>query len=163
MIKRFSQFTFVALAALFLSGCIPLQNPAQSPTPASNATEKLTSPGEKPTFIDPSINTNGAGEYVTYTPENFAAAEGKRRVLFFHAPWCPTCKVLNQELLDDVEQLPADVVIFKTDYDTESDLKKQYGITYQHTLVQVDENGNTIKKWNGGGVQEILNNLQGAQ
>jgi thioredoxin 1 len=56
--------------------------------------------------------------------------------------------------------LPADVVVFKTDYDTEKELKKKYGITYQHTFVLVDNEGNSIKKWNGGGVKELIEELK---
>jgi hypothetical protein len=35
------------------------------------------------------------------------------------------------------------------DYDNSDELKKKYGVTYQHTLVQVDKDGNLIKKWSG--------------
>ena len=38
-------------------------------------------------------------------------------------------------------------VLIKVDYDTEKDLKKQYGVTIQHTLVQTDSDGNKIAKW----------------
>jgi hypothetical protein len=41
------------------------------------------------------------------------------------------------------------VSILKVDYDKETELKKKYGVTYQHTLVQVDKDGNLIKKWSG--------------
>ena len=30
-----------------------------------------------------------------------------------------------------------------------ADLKKKYGVVYQHTFVQVDKDGNLIKKWSG--------------
>lgn len=59
-----------------------------------------------------------------------------------------------------MDQIPAGVVVFKTDYDSSTDLKKKYAITYQHTFVLVDPNGNEIKKWNGGGVAEIIKNTQ---
>ncbi len=41
------------------------------------------------------------------------------------------------------------------------DLKKKYGVTYQHTLVQVDAAGNTIKKWSGGNtLSSVLSMIQ---
>jgi hypothetical protein len=41
------------------------------------------------------------------------------------------------------------VTILDVNYDTATDLKKKYGVTYQHTLVQVDTKGNQIAKWQG--------------
>ena len=102
------------------------------------------------------------GSYVDYSEETVAAAqaEGKRVVLFFHASWCPTCKALEQELLSSsIEALPSDVVIVKTDYDTQIELKQKYGVTYQHTLVQIDGQGNQVAKWSGGGVDTLVENL----
>lgn len=98
--------------------------------------------------------------YVTHSPATFAAATGKKRVYFFHASWCPTCKASNGEFEKDAAAIPQDVVVFKTDYDANADLKKKYGVTYQHTFVQVDEQGNEIAKWNGGGIQELVANVK---
>lgn len=100
------------------------------------------------------------GEYVNYAEQVLADNGGKRKVLFFHAGWCPTCKAAEQEILANLDQLPEDVVIIKTDYDTQDALKKKYQITYQHTFVWVDDAGMEIRKWNGGGVEEILQRLE---
>ena len=35
------------------------------------------------------------------------------------------------------------------DYDNSTSLKQKYGVTYQHTLVQVDSKGAQIAKWSG--------------
>lgn len=94
--------------------------------------------------------------YVSYSVEGFEDAKDKKRVYFFHASWCPTCKVANEEFSSNPDEIPEDIVLFKTNYDTENDLKKRYGITYQHTFVQVDENGNEVSKWNGGGISELI-------
>ena len=96
--------------------------------------------------------------YVTYSEEALAQAHanGKRPVLFFHASWCPTCKALNDELNEKISTLPSDVVILKTDYDTYTELKQKYGVTIQHTLVQVDTQGNEVSKWVGGNVDTII-------
>lgn len=88
------------------------------------------------------------GEYVAYDPALLSRANSGKVVLFFHAGWCPTCKVLENDILKG--QIPEDLTILKIDYDTASELKKKYGITIQHTLVQVDSNGNEITKWVGG-------------
>lgn len=98
------------------------------------------------------------GRYVEYSKEAFDNAVNKKRVYFFHAKWCPTCKVANEEFIQNIDKIPNDIILFKTDYDTEKKLKTQYGITYQHTFVLVDNEGNEIKKWNGGGIAELISN-----
>jgi thioredoxin 1 len=100
--------------------------------------------------------------YQPYTKAAFDAARSQQRVLFFHATWCPTCKAANADLLGNLAKLPKGAVVFKTDYDSEVALKKQYGVTYQHTFVLVDASGKALKKWAGGGVGEIVANLKSA-
>ncbi|MFA5877664.1 MAG: thioredoxin family protein [Candidatus Paceibacterota bacterium] len=90
-----------------------------------------------------------SGLYEAYAPEKLARAEAGDVVLFFHASWCPSCRGLNADIEKNVSAVPAGVTILKTDYDKETELKKKYGVTYQHTLVQVDKDGNLIKKWSG--------------
>ncbi|CAN5382106.1 hypothetical protein BH10PAT3_BH10PAT3_8350 [soil metagenome] len=82
-------------------------------------------------------------------------------VLYFHAPWCPTCQALDKDINANITNLPANTVIVKTDYDSSTDLKKKYGVTYQHTLVQVDAGGNKIKKWAGSPeLKDVLAEIQ---
>ena len=97
----------------------------------------------------------GTSRYVDYTPDLFEKAKDKKRVYFFHAAWCPTCKATNAEILGNPNGIPEDVILFKTDYDSNTALKKQYAITYQHTFVLVDAEGKELKKWNGGGLEEL--------
>ena len=100
--------------------------------------------------------------YVDYSPDAIAqaTADGKRPVLFFHASWCPTCKALENDLqAGGLDQLPEDVVVIKTDYDSATELRQQYGVTLQHTLVQVDADGNEVAKWSGGGVETIIDRI----
>lgn len=70
-------------------------------------------------------------------------------VLFFHASWCPTCKATEENLNADPTGIPAGLTIVKVDYDNSDELKQQYGITTQHTFVQVDADGNELAKWTG--------------
>lgn len=93
---------------------------------------------------------SGAGTYQAYSPEKVAkyAATGKV-VLFFHASWCPSCKVLDADIRLHLSDIPATLTILDVDYDTSTAMKKQYGVTFQHTLVEVDASGNLIKKWSG--------------
>ena len=94
--------------------------------------------------------------YMIYSPAAFESATSQKRVLYFHASWCPVCRPIDIEFQQKADQIPSGVVVFKTDYDSESKLKNKYAITYQHTFVQVDSEGNEITKWNGGGLSEVI-------
>ncbi len=87
------------------------------------------------------------GMYHDYDPKAFADAANSKRVLFFHANWCPTCRAADETL--QKTPLPDDVMVYKVDYDTARDLKDQYGITSQHTFVLVDAKGNKVTQWTG--------------
>jgi len=109
----------------------------------------------------PDEPTASVGIYIDYSAQSLATAqaEGKKPVLFFWAAWCPYCKAANEEFNANLGNIPSDVVLLKINYDTESALKTKYGITYQHTFVQVDANGNQVTKWSGGGINELINNV----
>lgn len=92
---------------------------------------------------------NKPGAYVPFTEQSLAATSGGKAVIFFAASWCPTCKALNQDITANLSNIPHGVTILKADYDTVTSLKQKYGVTTQHTLVQVDAKGNQIKKWTG--------------
>jgi thioredoxin 1 len=95
--------------------------------------------------------------YIDYTPKAFSmASQNGRVVLFFKADWCPTCRSADADFRASLDKIPADVTVLRVNYDTESALKNKYRITYQHTFVQVDANGNEVTRWNGGGTDELL-------
>lgn len=102
-----------------------------------------------------------AGTYEAYSPEKIDLAKENNVVLFFHAAWCPTCRVLENNLNKTLDDIPSSLNILQVNYDNANDLRKKYSITYQHTLVQVDEKGNQITKWTGGSdLQSILDKLK---
>lgn len=83
-----------------------------------------------------------------------------KSVIFFHAPWCPYCKAADKEFIDHAQEIPAEVAVIKVDYDSNTELKQKYGVTYQHTFVQVDKEGNQITKWNGGDIENLKKYLR---
>ncbi|MBI4088019.1 thioredoxin family protein [Candidatus Kaiserbacteria bacterium] len=89
------------------------------------------------------------GTYEPYAPEKLAHANSGNVVLFFRATWCPTCKVLDADIRSHLSDIPGGLTILDVDYDTSSALKQKYGVTYQHTLVQVRSDGSMISKWSG--------------
>lgn len=91
------------------------------------------------------------GSYEVYSPEKLSwAKDGGKVVLFFKASWCPTCKALDANIKSQLSAIPAGVTILELDYDKSTELKQKYGVTMQHTLVQVDADGKLIGKWSGG-------------
>ncbi|MCK5216091.1 MAG: thioredoxin family protein [Candidatus Omnitrophica bacterium] len=87
------------------------------------------------------------GAYSDYSEESFEQAKGVKRVLYFFAPWCPSC-IAGDKKLKNVS-IPEGVAVFKVDYDFSTELKSKYGVVRQHTFVQVDDQGEKIALWYG--------------
>jgi len=65
-----------------------------------------------------------------------AKAEGKTVLVDFDASWCPVCKKQAEAIPQVLKQEKFQrVVVFKADYDSQKELKKQLRITHQSTLV----------------------------
>jgi len=86
-----------------------------------------------------------------------ALAAGGPVVLFFAADWCPTCIAALRDINANGGELGAITVVI-VDYDKAGELKSRYGVTSQHTFVQIDSKGTRLAAWNGGGVQDIVKN-----
>lgn len=93
-----------------------------------------------------------AGTFANYTPE--LVGKSDNTVVFFYAAWCPSCVALEKAITSGT--VPVGTTILKADFDTSLDLRKQYGVTSQHTLVQIDANGEMIRKWAGGNTLESI-------
>jgi len=90
------------------------------------------------------------GSYESYDASKVAMASATHDVvLFFKASWCPACVALDKDIKANLSAIPKSLTILETNYDNSADLKRKYGVTLQHTLVQVDAGGNLIKKWSG--------------
>ncbi len=100
--------------------------------------------------------------YLEYSKSVLDKSATDRRVLFFYASWCPTCKPADEDFKTNTSKIPNDVTVIRVNYNDpetdqeEKDLAKKYGITYQHTFVQIDSQGNEITKWNGGKTDDLL-------
>ena len=164
----------LAIVALLLTGAgcaqtaVPTPSPESSPQPVAM---QDTQPMEERRMeantgvmkSEPSMSTTSAmvapakGRYEAYAPSLLQRAKTEKVVLFFYAPWCPTCRTVDTDIKNRLNDLPSDLSLLTVDYDSSTELKKKYGVTYQHTFVQVDETGNMLKKWSGGStLQSIL-------
>lgn len=97
--------------------------------------------------------------YEDFSPEKIQRADTAPVVLFFHASWCPSCLSAERIFQKKLSLLPPGVSILKIDFDSASELKERYNITYQHTFVQVDSMGNELARWSGGAVDGVIANL----
>lgn len=115
-------------------------------------------------MMNPPAGGEGAmekGSYEPYAAEKLAKADAGDVVLFFRASWCPTCRALDADIKANLSKIPGGVTILDVNYDTEIALKQKYGVTYQHTLVQVDAQGNLITKWSGGlALADLVSKIQ---
>lgn len=116
----------------------------QTPTPEPEATMEPSEEPEAEAEAETEEDTAAAesettpGAYVEYSEAALADAEGTR-VLFFHATWCPQCHALDDSI--NANGVPDGVTILKVDYDTNQDLRQEYGVTQQTTVVSLDDNG----------------------
>lgn len=150
---------FILVTVIFVLGLILLLNNRKTPDPRQSGTSTLpvsTSDSDIKEVMPPA-----AGGYADYDPSHLSFANEGKLVLFFNAQWCPTCRALTKDIQNNVSVIPEDVLILNTDYDSEKDLRRKYGVTYQHTLVQIDSLGNQIKKWSGSpDLRSLLDNVK---
>lgn len=102
---------------------------------------------------DPEDNT-GPESNGTYSEYSSKTILGDNTVLFFHAGWCPTCSVLDNDINQSLNDIPADVNLVKVDFDTENDLRSRYGVNVQHTLIRLDADGNELTRVLGSNTLE---------
>lgn len=114
------------------------QASAQTASPTPQTVEEQTiSPGNAPAQAT-------LGKYVTYSADAAKIAEG-RRVLFFHAAWCPQCRALEKDIT--AKGVPVGMTILKVDFDTSQALRKKYGVTQQTTFVELNSDDSLKTKF----------------
>jgi thioredoxin 1 len=152
---------FAVLGVIMLSG-----NKSESNKEASSSQNRMERIVPKSESSQNQTSENSTARYTEYSKTLLDQSADKRRVLYFYASWCPTCRVADPDLSANADKFPEDVVVLRVNYndpDTdqeEKDLAKKYAITYQHTFVQIDREGKEVTKWNGGKTEELLANLE---
>lgn len=143
-----------AIAVLALAGALALTScatatgtAAPGPTASvSDASPQTPAPMETTDQATFSATPDEAaaptpGAYVDYTDGAIEATAGPK-ALFFHAPWCPKCRALDEDL--QASGPPDGLTIFKVDYDSRGDLRQKYGVTLQTTIVFLDDAGEVL-------------------
>lgn len=148
--RLFSKITGLALGAMLLTSCIASSPVVQSPAPEAPVSEAPASSEESSAV---------AGQYITYGTYETSAAEfsDTNVVLFFNAAWCSTCQVARENFEASLDQIPTDLTIVVVDFDTATEVRKKYGVTVQHTFVQIDPAGEAVGKWSGStSIEQIV-------
>ena len=101
--------------------------------------------------------------YITY--DQYQASKNtyadSKVVLFFNATWCPDCRAINEALTSDPGKIPAGTTVVSVDYDQHADLRQRYGVTMQHTVVQINSSGDKVRQWASTSTDGLLKELQG--
>lgn len=129
--------------------------PSATPTAASSSAAPTESAAGKAS-AQPAAAT--AGSYITWDEyqKDKAKYENNNVVLFFNASWCPTCQATVESLDASKGNFPEGLTVVSVDYDSSSELKKQYGVTTQHTFVEIKPNGDQVQKWTGSMTTEAI-------
>jgi thiol:disulfide interchange protein len=149
-------------------------NSPNQPTAQNNPAQKTDNNAETTEAQNGSMQfsptgTKISGHYYQYSKVDYEAAKaaGRPIFLYFYANWCPTCaqqEPIVQALMKEIEnesQLD-DLVAFRVNFnDNETDndeklLAREFGVTYQHTMFTLDEDGNQVQKLLGQTSQEAL-------
>lgn len=119
--------------------------PAESPTASAEPTQEETSAAAS-TEAAPETAPGAWIDYATYQEDPSAYADSDV-VLFFYASWCPDCTETEASL--DADGAPDGLTVVQVDFDDNTELRQQYGVTVQHTFVQIDDKGAELSKWTG--------------
>src|SRR3989338_2346256 len=161
--KKIIFIIITILAVIGFGTYILFQNSSQSDENTATApNNSMMKKDDRPMEND----TIACSRYIQYSKSTIDSASSNRRVLFFYASWCPTCKPADASFTQNASKIPDDVTLIRVNYNDpetdqeEKDLAKKYGITYQHTFVQIDSLGKEITKWNGGQINGLLANIK---
>lgn len=90
-----------------------------------------------------------------------AQSEGKSILLDAFAPWCPTCRAQQKVLgaLKDDAKYDA-LVLFKIDYDNQTDVLKTFNVRQQSTLIAFKgdkETGRSVGDTQASSIEALIN------
>lgn len=175
------QILILTLVVVFLAGCS-----SQNVTEDSASTAGIT-PGQIDTATGQESSDSTAsnsGESIDYSKmepslseevlaqKYFDATEkdvktsliGKHKfALFFHAGWCPTCLNMEKEIKAGLKDLAAETKIAKVNYDSETGLKQELGITAQSTVVVFEKSGKIHEVLVSPNLEQIKTSLSEAK
>jgi hypothetical protein len=157
--KKVIMLSSAMLMVLLLASC-NLEKTSETPEVISTSQSETSVAADESMekiMDEPVILAQGFAEY-----DGSLVGETANTVLFFHQESCGTCKATEKSLIED--GVPADLQVLKIDIDSDDSvgLKRKYGVTMKHTFVQVDANGELVKKWSGSmSADDIVSQIGG--
>lgn len=151
---------FSAMMMLVLLASCGAKDSTTSESASSSTAQETSSPADSSIAAEidePVFLSQGFAEY-----DESLIGETTDTVLFFHAEWCGSCKTAEASLIS--EDVPTDLTVLKIDFDAaeNTELRQKYWVTTKHTFVQIDADGNEIKKWSGSmDLADIIDNVAG--
>jgi len=144
-------------SALLISSC---SSASSDGTSGEMEPAEINQPATQDSSSEPAVSEN-VGSFITY--EAYQADQDvyseTKVVLFFNARWCSTCRKAVENIKSDLNNIPSNLTIVTVDLDDSRDLRQEYGVTVQHTFVQIDSNGSELAKWSGSlTADQILDN-----
>lgn len=134
----------VLAVVLVLGGVAYLRSSQEARRQNEQASDMKRPSSSNDKNTDVKIDSKKEGAYVGYSQPALESTSG-RRVLFFHASWCPQCRMIDADIKKSA--IPAGVTIFKVDYDSNQELRQEYGVTLQTTFVEIDANNELVNKY----------------
>jgi len=130
------------LSAGFITGCGTQSSPTDK-TQEEQIEVKNTGEVVQELVEDGTLDNIVTNTYQEFSKEALAKAleEKKDVVLFYYADRCPSCIALDENINENIDILPENLVLLKVDYDEEEELKKYFQVRQQHTLIFLDETG----------------------
>ena len=156
--QRYAVSTITALVFVFV-GALILGPEGDGISPGSDSSDQALEDfvaSQQPEQEFTTELADDRGSFLPYSAEQVSANTGEGAVLFFNAAWCPTCQIAKKNFSENANTLPDGLHILDLDFDDNQDLRVRYGVTVQHTFVQVDDNGELVKKWTGSFIVDQL-------
>lgn len=138
----------ILFVALLGTGYVYWQNSMSADKQNAAAKNKVTESNDvaitQPGSSVAAAASEQPGVFKDYQEGLVASTDGVT-LLFFHAPWCPQCRMIESDI--NSQGVPIGVSILKVDYDSNQALRQKYGVTLQTTFVKVDKSGDEIQKY----------------
>lgn len=89
---------------------------------------------------------NKSDQYIEYTEAIYKEKLGKEKfMVFFHADWCPLCRQLESKIKEDLSILNGHSIL-EANYDREIELKKEFDVLTQTTVIFINQEGTVVEK-----------------